>query len=311
MPRARLDVTYGVPELEAVRTAVREESLQELCRLLKDCADADDRSDRVFVAASIAVGVADIAGPQWVSRWVREEPKNPVAWTVAGAVETLRAWNVRGYARARHTARPALKGFHAILGDAEAMCRKALELAPEDPVPWVWLIQMARGQEVGLDETVRRWHGMTVLAPQHLRGNHQMLLSISPKWGYPGWVMDEFVENATEAAPDGSALHLLPVAAQVEHWLDLEGQPSVIYVKDDAQLTRARAAIAHWLHPSGADPRGVISGHNLAAFWHSLPGSFNEAKSHFELTRGYCDRFPWAYLGDPLASYSRYRRRSA
>lgn len=310
MPRVRLDITYGVPELTAVRDAVRNGNRHELDRLVKDCADADDRSDRVFVAASTAVAVGDIAAPEWISLWVEEEPKNPVAWTFSGAVETLRAWKVRGYARARSTATPTLKGFQAILGDAEVMCREAAALAPEDAVPWVWLVQMARGQEVGPHETFRRWHELTALAPQHLRGHHQMLLSISPKWGYHGSVMDEFVAAATDTAPDGSALHLLSVAAQVEHWLYLDDEESAAYVKEEAQAARARAAIGRWLHSRGTDSRGVISGHNLAAFWHSLRGGHGEAKPHFELTHGYCDQFPWAYLGDPLASYTRHRRKA-
>ncbi|MEV5710345.1 hypothetical protein [Actinoallomurus sp. NPDC052274] len=172
-------------------------------------------------------------------------------------------------------------------------------------------MQMARGQQVGLEETMRRWNGLTALAPQHRRGHHQMLISISPKWGYPGDVMDEFVESVVDTAPDGSALHLLRVAAQVEHWLDLSERPSIAYLMDETQETRARTAIARWLHPSGTDPRGIISGHNLAAFWHCIRGRLDEARPHFEQTRGYCDQFPWAYLnGDALETYAEYRRKA-
>ncbi|MBP2474112.1 hypothetical protein JOF53_002984 [Crossiella equi] len=307
LPEPRVGLTYGSPELEAVRCAARTGDRAGLGALLAAAQDSDDRSDAVLVAATTVVEQHGTTVPRWLLEWVTSTPGDALAWTVRGAVEVLRAWELRGYHRTRGDG----LGFGQVLASAEVMCTRAAELDPRDPTPWVWLVHMARGQGIGALNTARRWAEVVRRAPQHLRGHEQMLTSLSPKWGTSVQVMSDFVQDAVSVAPAGSALHLLVPRGYVEQWVDLSPAQQRRFLNRVDVWDHAQQAIDRWLHPHGTDPRARISGHNLVAFWYSLWGTHHLARPHFEATRGHVDRYPWSYLrADFLRAFTKHRDRS-
>ncbi|MGW0518164.1 hypothetical protein [Crossiella sp. NPDC003009] len=294
LPEAREGLTYGSPELEAVRAATRAGDRTAVAALIACAHDSDDRSDAVLVAAATVRAGHGTSVPRWLLEWVTSEPGDPIGWIVRGAVEVLRA-----------------ETLPSALATAEVMCARATELDPADPTPWVWLVQLARGQRLGPAETARRWHRLRALAPQHLRGHEQLLASLSPRWGHPPEARIAFVTEAAATAPVGSALNLLVLRGHIEQWAELPGRARRRYTDRADVREQARAAVARWQHPHGVDPRAKISGHNLVAFWLSLCGEHQLARPHFEATRGHADRYPWSYLrADFLRAYLRGRRRS-
>ncbi|MGO1049390.1 hypothetical protein [Crossiella sp. CA198] len=307
LPEAREGLTYGSPELEAVRAAARAGDRTAVAALIACAQDSDDRSDTVLVAAATVVACHGGTVPRWLLDWVTGEPGDPIGWTLRGAVEVLRAWEIRGYHRVREPG----PGFPRMLDAAEVMCARAAQLDPADPTPWVWLVHLSRGQGGDPADLRERWARLRALAPQHLRGHEQMLISLSPKWGHPPRVMTEFVTGAAATAPVGSALNLLVLRGYIEEWVECSPGAQRRLLERPEVRAHAQQAVDRWLHPHGVDPRARISGHNLVAFWYSLCGEPELARPHFEATRGHADRYPWSYLrADFLRAYLRARQRS-
>jgi hypothetical protein len=97
VPVTKLDATFGRPELATVRDAAARGDWAALAHALTvDVIDGEDRSDRIDIAAET---IAEPLGKRTLpalQEWVRSEPRNPTALLLAGAVEVLRAWQVRG-----------------------------------------------------------------------------------------------------------------------------------------------------------------------------------------------------------------------
>ena len=118
-----------------------------------------------------------------LERWVAAEPADATAALLLGALEVDRAWKIRGGALAADTR-----------------------------------LHMARGQQVGLVETLARRDRLAELSPQHFMGHYMAVGSLSPMWGYSRQVMYTQVQNWTSAASAGSLLHALVFIAHIERW---------------------------------------------------------------------------------------------
>jgi hypothetical protein len=289
---AKLDITFGRPELAVVRDAARKEDWVALSHAVADgTVDDEDRSDR------IAVAVETVAKP-WGRRvspaleeWVQAEPGNPLAVLVRGGVEVLRAWQVRGVRLASHTDRQRLIGFREILEQAELLCRIAVQLDPADPTPWVYLLQMARGQGVGIEETLARRDELIARSPHHFRGHYQAVSSLSPMWGCPYPVMYDQVRRWTADAPQGSPLHGLLFVANIERWRR-EMRRTDPFLSDPEMLAEAHQATALMKMEPCERPADFWA-HNYAAAWYCEIKDYERANAHFALLQNYCTPWPW------------------
>jgi hypothetical protein len=285
------DITFGRRELVAVRTAAGAGDWDALSRALSaDVADDDDRSYRVTVAAHTIARHSERLRPS-LERWATTEPTTATAALLLGAVEVGRAWKVRGYALAADTEAGSLRSFVEVLGRAELWCRTAADLDRTDPTPWQWLLHMARGQQVGLAETLARRAGLVAVSPDHFMGHYMAVGSLSPMWGCPREVMYAQVRDWTSTAADGSLLHALVFVAHVERWRrsrvaadDFLGDP----------VTRADAERAGDLMRMEPCRRPAeFWAHNYAAGWYSLIGDHKRATRHFKLLGNRRTEWPW------------------
>ncbi|WP_329587306.1 hypothetical protein OG500_37945 [Kitasatospora sp. NBC_01250] len=293
----RPDCTYGRPELRAVRAAVRRKDLSRVTRALAGQPDHDVRADLVYVAAEELVRRHGRAVPDWVRGWFDSAADDPHAWALRGAHAVLRAWKIRGYRRAASTSPDLFHQFHRVLSGAEEVCREAAALAPGDPTPWVLLVHMARGQEIGPDATLRRFGALTARCDTHLRGNEQVVLSLSPKWGTPVETLQGLVDEQYRAAAPGSPVRMNLVQAYIERWYNLAPAERQAFLARASVRSRAEIAISGWLEYG--DTEGQHALHNSAAFWYTITGQHALARPHFIATRGHAKTFPWSYLPHP------------
>ncbi|MDH6109794.1 hypothetical protein P3T36_005405 [Kitasatospora sp. MAP12-15] len=303
---ARMDSTYGRPELISARDAARRKDLFHVSSALAGELDPNVRADIAYVAAEELVRRHGAELPEWIDGWLTSSGDDAYAWMLRGTHEVLRAWKVRGYQRAAHTKSGSFRSFWEILGDAEAMCRRAAHLAPEDPTPWVLLVHMARGQQVGVDQTVERFAEVVARCDTHLRGNEQLVLSLSPKWGTPVGVLQRFVENQYRSVPIGSPVRMNLVQVYIERWFNLPSTEKQAFVNRSTVRKQAERTISNWLDHGNVESQQSL--HNFAAFWYTITGQHSLARPHFEASAEYVKEFPWSYMAFPVRSYRQGRR---
>jgi hypothetical protein len=285
--------------------------------------DWDRKAHRVAVLAETAARQLG-----WADTWAGAEDDNPDALLVRGHAEILRGWQAHRQGDGGGSAAGGGGGpgrgadddywrFVRSVRDAEQLCRRAAELGPDDPTPWVSLLLIARTQGESEEEFWRRWAELRARDPYSREGHHQALQYLFARWCGSHGQMFDFVYRAVDEAPPGSPLAVLPLYAHAEFYAYVTGG-------DDA----ARAEHAeHWLRPQiqadiehaldrwlGARPaagaRDVVD-HNYLA--HALVCSrrWREAAPLFLAIGPYATEYPWAYTGADAAEEFRQARRKA
>ncbi|MFG2040625.1 hypothetical protein [Dactylosporangium sp. NPDC048998] len=291
---ARLDITFGRPELRAVKKAALRRDLPALGAVLTaGLAGPDDHIERVRVAADTLTEWTGKSVPEGLDDWVRDDPDNPTALVVRGAVEINRAWEVRGRLQARYTKPQQLLDFISILGNAEAYCRAAAQSDPGDAAPWLFLLSMARGQQVGTDEVVRRRDELEARAPQSFVGHRHAIAALGPQWGGSMQAVDKQVRTWTAEAPAGSLLPALVFVAGIQRWWSHGHRRA--FARDPER--RAQAYRASGLLPmQPCQTPDEFLAHNHAAAWYALSREPKRANDHFKLLRGHVTEYPWRDL---------------
>ena len=305
-----LDITYGRPELLAVRTAASEDDWPGLMdAFTAGVSDDEDRSDRVEVAVQSLARRWETTVSAQFEEYLTSLGADATAYLLRGALEVELAWLVRGLALARYTSGTQMSGFHQRLHQAEEWLQASAALAPADASPWVWLLHLARGLEIGPERTGERREELARRSPYHFRGHYQAIMSVNPHWGYPAAYTAQCAREWTDGHPVGSPTHALIHIANFERWRrDNTGTP---LHKDVDSLERARQASTR-MNMASCERPGEILAHNYAAAWFSVIGDRKSARPHFALIRGRVTRWPWNDVGtSPMAVYHVHRLRAA
>jgi hypothetical protein len=254
---------------------------------------------------------AAAAGTDVVRAWLAEEPDSVHAVVMHARVSVERALRA---ARERHRRTQEL--WH----EAWLACDTAGRAAPHDPVPWVCLLALAR-----LDWD-QRWDEHRVPPPEPMLppgpwgllaeadkrdpGNreayHRMLQFLYGR-SQSGRLAEAvgFAHWAADAAPPGSALHVLPLYVRVERYRREGGRMAALdlhWVGEDAAREALRT-FHGWFEPSAPAERSPLDLNHLAhALWGAL--QFPEADRVFEAIGPYYAPMPWscrtADPGDPV-----------
>ncbi len=206
------DGALGDMDLMVARTAADRGHWRPAARLLAASVDHDVRYARV-----VQLAVHGLRRSRWLDDWVHTRPTDPNALAVSAMLAVRRAWELRG---PDWEPRNQL-AFLAALQEAEELTREAIDNDPGDPTPRAVLVEMARGQQVGVAELEARTDGLYALAPHHQGGHEAELQYRSLKWHGSTEDMFRHARAASAAAPPGNALTLLVVTAHLEHYLTL------------------------------------------------------------------------------------------
>lgn len=288
-------------DLASAVEAARRGEWRSAAALLAATADADVRADRIRALTQLSVHDS-----QWVEEWFAAAPDDVRVTVVRAELAVQRAWAARGELDAAHTPAQAFQAFLTSLDQAQRLAERAIEQAPDDPMPWATLVQIARGQQVPPEEFERRVDGLLARAPHHVYGSQVALQYACAKWLGDTESMFGMARTLASDAPKGSATCLLPLIAHIEHHLDLEtgrGGPSRAqqHMTSGATRTELRTCVARWLDgPNGGpQPGGRLEGHNLAAYAFWLADDPDAARPHLAEIGRWVREWPWVYSGEP------------
>lgn len=262
----------------------------------------DRRAHRIRVLADA------VASSAWVERWQALDPGNRDAAALRAQVEVVRVLRARTQGREGGSPKAAQ--------EAEEHCRRAMVFAPEDPVPWISLITLARVQAVSREEFWERWQNLRQLDPWSRDGNHQTLIYLFAAWQGSTAEMYDFAYWLAGDAPDGSPLAVLPLVAHAESYraraadnraenhagLDLHWTGPQVGADLDRVLTR-------WFkRPERAHAQAIADANYLG---HALvyADRHADARAVLQAIGDHVTRLPWAYTGDAESSFAYWRTR--
>ncbi|TJZ44115.1 hypothetical protein FCH28_31440 [Streptomyces piniterrae] len=258
------------------------------------------RTSRSQVLSAVA------AGSHTVEAWLTEEPHSADARMMRARVAVARATQAHGQQHPR---------TGELTTEARQAGRLAAHAAPDDPVPWICLLGLARldvRRELP-EHRERPWELMLPAGPWGLlyevyvrdrfnrEAYHRMLQYFHSLSGVSPAAAIDFARWVVSWAPEQSPLRVLPLYACAEHYHRRRRQGS-----DDPLLYRqwARDPIVQdidralsWFHHTPPGSRSVLDLNHLA---HALWAGRRYAQSApvFAALGPYATRFPWAYMAD-------------
>jgi len=247
--------------------------------------DWDRRTHRISV-------IAAALPPVLADRWAAACPDSADAAVVRAHVQADRATET-GAAR------------------AEQLCVQAGEAFPADPTPWIALLSLLRARQVPVRHVWPVWHEITVRDPANRHAHHELLRLLSPRGAGSLTLMNGFARSAADAAPPGSPLALLPLAARTEHYGHriTPGSPDALGVGmhwyEPGVAADIEHALDHWFRTAAAPHAQAMTDLNLLAFALTRAHRLTEASPVFRRIGPYMTPHPWNLVPDqdPVATF--------
>lgn len=273
---------------------------QPVAELLRETGrDWDRRWHRMSVLAD--------ALPAAVSeRWIAERPGDGDALTLWACVRCARQ------TPAAEGSIPSAADSRAAVQAAERACLRAAEMCPEDPTPWLALLDLMYAVAVPPGVAVPVWTEAVTRAPWHRGAYHLLLRHLSPRGHGSVAPMLDFTRQAAARAPHGSPLALLPVAARVE--LVAHRQRQLPFGADShwnepAAGAEIDAALTDWFDTAAVPHAEAVADLNLLAF--ALVRTHRPADATRVLRRlgRHMTPHPWELLPEPERTFRYWRDR--
>ncbi|WP_062207112.1 hypothetical protein [Streptomyces sp. NBRC 109706] len=308
VPVDQLDVRLPGPDdalVHALEEARGSQDWRPAGQLLALTDDSEQRWQRVQSLAGAAAmelaewrasGSATGEGQRdagWLRRWRAEEPRDPGG---AQVYAQFLVWQAM--------ADPSAAEYRIILEEARAVCAEAAELAPEDPVPHITELVIARGLDYPREEFGAVWQRVTERDKAHMGAHLAALPYWSEKWHGSRTEAEGFARTAAGSAEAGSLLPALPLFAVYDHLPDMQYSPGMYQgaVVSDA-IEAARFAL-HNVRPD--HPMEPHVRHLLLCFLVRAE-RYPEAAEQVRAVDGYVGAIPWVDGENPAAEYATYR----
>ena len=246
----------------------------------------DLRSRAVDRIATIAV-----ESPLWAKRWAESEPDDPDAQLVLAPLLIRLAWEARTQHSTEHVEQWRFQEFHEQLEAATPQLERAVELNPGDPEPWRLAMQQATGLEEP-EETFREHLANAQQAdPWHYQSNEQAVNRLSAKWGGSHELAFDFAEQLVARAPGDRAVHVLPLRAGFEMWIEDEQAKKPMRPRVEQALATAQAYADRF--PEGA--REAAEARSMLGFMYAMLDRPQESFDAFKATGRTVSGMPWEY----------------
>ncbi|MGK5734240.1 hypothetical protein [Streptomyces sp. URMC 124] len=299
LPPEQLDVRLPGPDpelLSAVEEARRTQDWKPAAELLSRTPDPEQRWQRVQTLAGAAVrelAEAPGTGGMWLRHWRVVAPED--AGGAAVQAEFLVQQALRG---------PSSEDYRMILEEARTVCEEAARLAPQDVVPLIVELGVARGTGAGEAEFQSVWERVVARAPQHMGAHLSALRYWSAKWHGSREKADAFAQRAAAGAPKGSLLPALPLFAVHDHLPDVN---LVQGLYRSEVITRAVQAAQYAVAHAPSDHPVLPHVRHLLVWFLVNAERYPEALEQLHRVDGHIGAVPWSYAADPVAAYTAYR----
>ncbi|AGP55386.1 hypothetical protein [Streptomyces rapamycinicus] len=300
VPRERLDVRLPGPDrqlIDALEEVQARQDWQPAARLLALTeATSELRWQRVQTlagAAAFELAQAPGQGGMWLRTWRVAAPEDP------GAAAVHAEFLVR-----QALLDPSSQDFRMILEEARDVCHEAARLAPEDPVPHIVELGVARGLAYRQADFEELWTKVTKLAPHHMGAHLAALHYWCEKWHGSQDRADAFTHAAAASAPAKSLLPALPLFGVFEH-LPEANLVRTLYRSE--VITKAMEGALYAVRQAPADHPVLPHVRHLLVFFLVRAERYAEALEQLRHVDGHVGAVPWSYGVDPAAEYTVYR----
>jgi hypothetical protein len=284
------------PELGALRDAVARDDWEAVESYAETWRPVDP--GRLSVAAWV------VARSPGAAAFLERHAPSRRARTLRAAERIRTGWEIRTSQRADQVTEEQWAGFRAHLVAAE---QELIELAATDPTDSLTAclrLTSARGLGLGVSECQRRFAHLAGLAAEHPEGQSAHLQDLAPKWYGSTDLMFGFARECLAQAPGGSSAVRLIAQAQLEQWLELDGEAGVAFLKEPTQHHELlRAASQSVLHDDYEGGIRWVTDHSYFAVVHSLAERHGAAAVHFEALGDVADEEAWNYFHDPRKAH--------
>jgi hypothetical protein len=191
-----------------------------------------------------------------------------------------------------------------ILEEARTAAAEAARLAPEDPVPHITELFVARGLNYRKPDFEAVWAQVTRRRRDHM-GAHLAALSYwSEAWHGSKDEAYGFAQSAAASAPPRSLLPALPLFAVYDHLPDVQLSPKMY---QGAVIADAIEAAQFALNQAAPDHPVIPHVRHLLLCFLVRAERYAEAAEQVWAVDGYVGALPWVNTPQPAQEYAAYR----
>lgn len=298
-----LDDVYLGKLLKSLRATMRGGAIAstDLCAvqvadlLARTSNDWDRRTFRLAVLADF------LSASSVPSAWAARDPDNAAALV-------LRAWST--VFRARRTGNPEE------VPSARTDCLRATELAPQDPTPWIVLLEISRLERHHPADAFQVWNEVV----QRDRWNREAYLSmthyLTPDEAGSRIQVLEFVDSLRARVPANAPCAATELTSQVLHYQSIRNRGGAAgllarnYWTDAHAIDTLDRASHLWTEPSFLSHAAALAELNTLAYALMSADRRRDALPVFRALGGVVTNWPWRFEGDPLTVFQRAHGRA-
>lgn len=263
--------------------------------------DWERRGNRIGVLSEAA---ADDLG--WLDGWLDASPDDPAAAAIEASALGERAGRARGAAPAANTTQQQFQGFAELSARAARASRRAVELAPGDPVPYAQMLRaMFADGHAQQAEFAEAFAAARRCDPTNLAVNLVAVSFYCEKWYGSHERMFAVAREAADLAAPGTAATTLPLFAHFEYAMrefnwgrgTAKGfAASQRYFQRPEVRAEVDACAAKWRAAGPPTHASAMVCRNWLALAYSLAERRAEAKAMFDEIGPYANGYTWGYF---------------
>lgn len=235
------------------------------------------------------------------------DPGDVLASTMLAARCVWVGWEARGTGTASTVRADGWRVFRAQLMRAEQLLIEVCAREPGLAQAWLTRLNTARGLQLGIAESRRRYDRLIRHSPLDLIGQRTLLQDLVPKWGGDWERAHAFAWACLNESPAGAPNAAVLADFYLERWVDADGSTATVFGDPRTRQELWQAGDRSVLNPAFAEPPGREAALSVFALVFSLMEDWPRAKHCFVRLGPYADEWGWDYYQDPVKMFTRTR----
>jgi hypothetical protein len=252
-----------------------------------------NHADDLSLASLVLAETDGIDAP--LDQLLAEQPADREARSLWAHRAIVTGWAIRTGRQAEDVSEQQFTAFHERLRAAEQALIRLCAEDPADAHAWSLRLVTARGLELGLGESRRRYDRLRAVDPHHVVGQRAFLQVLCPKWGGDWDQVFALAREVSSAARPGSLETTLVVNAHLERWLEEQGGGDRGYLVRPEVLSEIERAADRFLAAPCPSAFGWVVPHTELAVLFGVAGRRDRSAAHFRALGPALAETPWAY----------------